>query len=45
MKVNGKISSFNGKGNDAKTRTASQYIVHHFNGKSDRILKRGLELL
>ena len=33
-------SSFNDKGNDAKTPTAGQYIVHNFNGKMDRVLKR-----
>ena len=28
---------------DAKTQTAGQYIVHNFNGKMDRVLKRGLQ--
>ena len=37
-------SSFNDKGDYAKTWTASQNIMHSFNGKIDRMLKRGLKL-
>ena len=37
--------SFNGKGNDAKARTAGQYMVHNLNGKMDRVLKSRLEML
>ena len=34
------LNRFNGKGNDSNTRTTGQYIVHNFNGKIDRMLKR-----